>query len=139
MGIIDNLLYLFNSLTGRSGRHNRALRDVTEWSSTLQELLIEYNLYEEGSNLDTMSESLGKVQFELTSITHKARGIIKIANNIKGAKVTPLVIEITDEIENIRRALLNPALSAPNLNKALTELRSSLQKLNGLISIIEYK
>ena len=130
---------MFNSLTGRSGRHNRALRDVTEWLSTVQELLIEYNLHEEGSNLDSMLENLGKVQFELISITHKARGIIKIVNNIKGAKVSPLVIEITDELENVRRALINPALSHQKLIKAIPELRNSFQKLKDVISEIEYK
>ena len=139
MRILDNFLYLFNSLTGRSGRHNRALRDVTEWSSTLHKLLLEYNLYEEVSSIDSVLENLGKVQFELTSLTHKARGIIKITDNIKGAKVTTLIIEITNEIESVRRALLTPALSAPNLKKALSELRSSFLKLDGLISIIEYK
>jgi hypothetical protein len=139
MGRIDNLLFILNSLTGRRVRHNRALRDVTEWSSTVQELLTEYNLHEEGSNLSPVLENVGKVQFELTSITHKARGIIQIAHNIKGAKVSPLVIEITDELESVRRALIKPALSTPNLIKALTELRSSLLKLNGAISGIEYK
>ncbi|MFC1959018.1 hypothetical protein ACFLV6_03830, partial [Chloroflexota bacterium] len=79
MGRLDSLLFTFNSLTGKSRRHNRALRDVAEWSSTIQELLTEYDLHEEGFNLDTMLKDIGKVRLELTRIIYRAHGIIKIA------------------------------------------------------------
>ena len=139
MGILESLLYTFNSLTGRSRRHNRALRDVTEWLSTIQELFTKYNLHEGGSNLDSILENRGRIQFELISITYKARGIIKIARNIKGVKVSPIVNEIIEELENVRIALINPALSHPRLIKAISELRNSFRKLEDAISEIEYK
>jgi len=126
-------------LTGRSRRHNRALRDVTEWLSTIQELFAKYNLYEGGSNLDSILENRGRIQFELISITYKARGIIKIARNIKGVKVSPIVNEIIEELEDVRIALINTALSHPRLIKAIPELRDSFRKLEDAISEIEYK
>ena len=138
MGILESLLYTFDSLTGRGRRHNKALRDVTEWSSTIQEFFTEYNLNEEDSKFDSILENTGKVQFELIAITHKARGIIKTAQNIKGVKVSLLVNKILDELDNARRALINPALSHPNLIKAITELRSSFRKLKDTISEIEH-
>ena len=139
MGILESLLYTFNSLTGRSRRHNRALRDVTEWSSAIQKLFTEYNLDEEGSNLDSILKNREKIQFELIGITYKARGIIKIARNIKGVKVSPIVNEIIEELESVRTALINPALSHPRLIKAIPELRNSFRKLKDAISEIEYK
>ena len=139
MGILESLLYTFNSLTGRSRRHNRALRDVTEWLSTIQELFTKYNLHEGGSNLDSILENRGRIQFELISITYKARGIIKIARNIKGVKVSPIVNEIIKELEDVRIALINTALSHPRLIKAIPELRDSSRKLEDAISEIEYK
>ena len=139
MGGLKGLLDTYNSLTGRSGRHNNALRDVTEWLATIQEFLKEYDLQEEGSNLDSILENIGKVKFELTTTKYRSSGIIKTASNIKGLKISPLISEIVDELEDFRRALINPALGHTILIKVISELRNSFEKLRDAISQIEYK
>lgn len=139
MGRLKGLLDTFNSLTGRSWRHNKALRDIAEWSATIQEFFTEYNLQEEGSNFDSILENIGEVKFDLTTITFRARGIIKTAQNIKGVNISPLINEIIDELEDVRRALINPALGRTILIKVIPELRNSFKKLQDAISEIEYK
>ena len=139
MGRLDNVLFIFNSLTGQNKQHNRALRDVTEWSSTIQDLLTEYGLQEEGFTLDTLSKDIGKVRFELIGITYRAHGITRIARKIKGANVLPLVNELIDELEEFGRELINPSLNQPRLIKTIPELRNASLKLKDVISEIEYK
>ena len=139
MGGLKGLLDTCSALTGRSGRHNRALRDVAEWLETIQKFITEYDLQEEGSNLDSVLENIGKVKFELTNIKYKAGGIIKTAPNIKGLKVSPLINEIIDELDDFRRALINPALSRTVLVRVVPELRNSLKNLQDAMSEIEYK
>lgn len=139
MGRLKGLLDTFNSLTGRSWRHDKALRDITEWSATIQEFFTEYNLQEEDSNLDSILENIGEVKFDLTTIAFRTRGIIKTAQNIKGVNFSPLISEIINELGDIRRALINPSLGHTILIKVIPELRNSFKKLQDAISEIEYK
>ena len=139
MGRLKGLLDTFNSLTGRSRRHNQALRDVTEWLATLQEFFTKYNLLEEGSDLAPILENIGEVNFELTNIKHRARGIVKTAPNLKGLKISPLINEVIDELDGVRRAFINLAFDNTILTKVITELHNSFQKLQDAISEIDYK
>lgn len=139
MGRLKGLLDTFNSLTGRSGRHNKALRDVTEWLATIQEFFTEYNLQEEGSNLDSILENIGEAKFKLINIKYRAREIIKTAPNIKGFKISPLINEIVDEFDGVRRALINLDFDPTMLIKVIPELHNSFKKLQDAISEIEYK
>ncbi|MFC2047116.1 hypothetical protein ACFLTK_02420 [Chloroflexota bacterium] len=135
----DNLLFKFNSLTGKYRRHNIALHDITEWLSTIQELLKEYDLHEEDSNLGTMLENVGKVRLELIRITYRARGITQIARKVKNVKVLPLVNEIIDELEDFGRELINLDFNQSELIKTIPRIRNSLLELKDVISEIEYK
>ena len=128
-----------NSLTGISGRHNRALRDVVDWSATIQEFLSRYGLQEGSTNFDLVFENIGEAKFDLTSITYRSRDIIKTAKNVKGTRISPLIEKILHGLENIRRALINPALGSEIINRLISELHESLRKLQDAISDIEYK
>ncbi len=108
-------------------------------SFNIQELLTEYGLHEEGFNLDTMLEDIGKIRLELIRITYRAHGIIKIARKVKGVNVLPLVNEIIDELEDFGRDLHYPDLDRSKLIKTIPELRNSLLKLKDVISEIEYR
>ena len=139
MGKLTVLLDTFNSLTGRRERHNRALRDVTDWSAAIQGFLSRYNLQEGSSNFDSIFENIGEAKLDLTTITYRTREIVKTAKNVKGTRISPLIEEILDDLEDTRRALINPALGSAILSKDIPKVYESLKKLQDAISDIEYK
>lgn len=138
MGKLRILSNTFNLLTGISARHNRALRDVRDWVITVQIFISEYNLYD-STNLKSLLKNSGKAKFDLTAIAYKARPLIKTANNIKGTDVSPLIAELNDHVENMRRILIHRSLQKGKLNTVITSLRASFKKLSEAISDIEYK
>jgi len=137
MGKLESVLSTFNLLTGRSRRHNKSLREVTEWLSNLQRILTEFDLHEEGFALDTMLENIGKVRLELIRITYRSHEIIKISRKIKGVNV--IVNEIIDQLENFRRYLDYPELNSSKLIDTISEVRNYIFQLEDVISEIEYK
>ena len=137
MGKLESFLFTFNSLTGRSRRHNKSLREVTEWSSTIQEIMTEFKIHEEGFNLDTMLEDIGKLKLELIRITYRSSEIIKIARKVKGVNI--LVNEIIGQLEDFRRYLDYPDLNRSKLINTISEVQNSLFQLKDVISEIEYK
>ena len=139
MGKLTGLLDRFNSFTGRNSRHNRALRDVTDLSVAIQEFMSRYNLQEESSKLNFIFENIGSAKFDLTTIAHRTRMIIKTAKDIKGKGISPLIEEVHSDLEDVRRALINPALGSTILSEVLSKLRESFKKLHDAISDIEYK
>ena len=139
MGKLTAFFNTVNSFTGRNSRHNRALRDVTDWAGTIQEFLATYNLQEGSINFDSILENIGKAKFDLTTITYRTREIIKTAKNVKGTSIPPLIEEILHNLEDIRRALINPALGSAVIRRLIPELCESFGKLQYAISDIEYK
>jgi len=139
VGKLIVFLDTLNSLTGINRRHNRALRDVTDWSATMQDFFSRYNLQEGSTNFDSIFENIGEAKFDLTTITYRTRDIIKTAKNIKGTRISPLIEEILHDLEDIRRALINPALGNEIINRLIPELLESFRKLQDAISDIEYK
>jgi len=139
VGKLTVLLDTFNSLTGRRGRHNRALRDVTDWSAAIQQFLSRYNLQEGSSNFDSIFKNIGEAKFDLTTITYRTREIVKTAKNVKGTRISPLIEGILGDLEDTRRALINPALASAILSKNIPKVCESFKKLRDAISDIEYK
>jgi len=139
MGKLTGLLDRFNSFTGRNSRHNRALRDVTDLSVAIQEFMSRYNLQEESSKPNFVFENIASAKFDLTTIAHRTRMIIKTAKDIKGKRISPLIEEVHSDLEDVRRALINPALGSTILSEVLSKLRESFKKLHDAISDIEYK
>ncbi len=136
MGRLRALLDTLNSLTGISTRHHKALRDAKDWARTVQRFLTMHNLYG-SSNFDSLFENIGEAKVDLTTITHRARPLIKTATNIKGKQVSPLIVEIADDIESLRRALINPSLHDATLSKVILRLRMSFERLQEALSEIE--
>ena len=139
MGKLTVFLDTFNSCTGRSRRHNRALRDVTDWSVAVQQVLERYNLQAGSSDFGSIFENIGEAKLDLTTITYKTSEIIEIAENVKGTRISPLIEEMQSKLADVRRALMNPALGNEILNGAVSKLQESFKKLQDVISDIEYK
>jgi hypothetical protein len=137
VGIFRAFFDALNSLAGVSTRHNRALRDVKDWSATIQKFLSEYNLYGSPS-LDTLLENIGKAKVDLTSIAYRAHPLIKATKHIKGKQVSPLITELVEAVESLRRALIHASKYDTNLGKDVLGLRTSFEKLQETLSDIVY-
>ncbi|MFC1904120.1 hypothetical protein ACFLW9_04510, partial [Chloroflexota bacterium] len=120
---LKTALDTFNSLTGRSGRHNRALRDVVDWSGTVQEFLARYSLQTGSTSYKSIFENMGEAKVDLTTIAHKARTVIKTAEDIRGKKFPPLIEEVLDDIDATKRALINPSAGRIVIKKIVPALQ----------------
>ena len=127
---------MLNLLSGTTTRYNKALREVSEWSGTIQKFLTVFDLYG-SSNLSLLLKNIGDAKFDLTAIAYKGRPLINMAGKIKGQKMSPLVSEILDSVENLRRYLLNPELQSDRVKKTVINFRSSYEKLQDMLSQIE--
>lgn len=138
MGKLRTLLDTFNVLAGVSTRHNRALRDVRDWAITVEKFISVYNL-SGSTNFDLLLKNSGKAKFDLTAIAYKARPLIRTAKNIKDTDVSPLIVDLNNNIENMRRILINRTLQKDKLGTVTASFCASFEKLSEVISDIEYK
>ena len=138
MGKLTVFLDTVNSLTGRSKRHNRALRDIIDLSKTIQEFILRYHLQEKGPAFDFLFENIGLAKIELTTIIYQARTIVTTVKTVKGKNISPSLMEVHSDLEEVRRALIEPTVSRV-LEKSAYKLCTSFKKLNDAISEIEYK
>lgn len=117
------------------------MRDVKDWTTTVQRFFSTYDLYGNPS-FDSLFINIGEAKFDLTAIAYRARLLIKTANNIKGQhkgqQVSPLNAELTDRVEDLRRALINPSLRDAKVSQVTPGLLMSFEKLQDAISDIEY-
>lgn len=139
MGKLKVLSNTFNSLTGRSGRHNRALRDITDLLAEIQRFYSIYHLEEESSKFESLLANIGYAKLDLTNLAYHTRPMIKTSKDIKGEKISPIIDEISNELEDLRRALMDPALRKTHLRKAISELHKSVANLQDKLSKIEYQ
>jgi hypothetical protein len=137
MGILRIIINLLNWLTGRTRRHNRALRNIRDWAATVQKFLSEYQLYG-NSNIDFLLKNNREANFDLIAMAHKGNVLIKPASKIRDAQVSPLLTKVVDEIDNMRRALMNLTSRGTRLPEIVSRLRVSFEKLQEKLSAIEY-
>jgi hypothetical protein len=137
MAILRVIIDLFNLLTGRTLRHNRALRNLRDWVATVREFLSEYRLGID-SNIGFLLENARQADFDLVALAHKGNLLVKPATRIRGKQVAPRLAEIVNEMENMRRALMSPALRSARLPEVLSRLRLSFEKLQEKLSAVEY-
>ncbi len=129
----------FNYWTGRSAKHNRALRDITDLLAEIQRFYSIYDLQEESSKFESLLANIGNAKFDLTNLAYHTRPMIKTSKDIKGENISSIIDEILKELEDLRRALMNPALRKTLLRKTMSEFRKSVTNLRDKLSKIEYK
>lgn len=135
--ILRIIVDLWNFFTGRSARHNRALRHIRDWSATVPKFLADYRL-SDSSEIAFLLENTRQANFDLIAMTHKGNELVKPASQVKGAQITPLLTRVVDEIENMRRALMSPALRAQRLPEVVSRLRAASEKLQEKLASVEF-
>ena len=139
MGKIKAISDTFSSLTGISGRHNRALQETADFLKEIQRFYASYNLTEESPSFKSLMEKIGYAKFDLTNLTYHIRPLIKTAGDIRGVKASPLMENILNQLEDFRRALMNPAMRRAQLKKIIADLHESVTALQDKLAEIEYK
>ena len=124
-------------MTGVSTQHNRALRDVKDWATTVREFLSTYGLNGDYSP-DSLSDNIGDMKFDLTAIAYKGRPLSKAAKKIRGKQISPMIVKLDESLENLRRVLVNPTMRANKLDEAVAGLRLSSEELQNALADIEY-
>ncbi len=137
MGRLKAVVNTVNMLTGISSRHNRSLRNLHDWSATLQKYFSDYQLYGR-ADAGFLLESAGNAKFDLTAIAHNSRNLKSQVKNIKNPQVLPLFEEIVGQVENLRRTLINPSLRENKLHEVVAGLRISFEKMRDTLSTIDY-
>jgi hypothetical protein len=127
---------ILNSLTGRSARYNRALRDIRDWAATVQEFLKVYNLCG-GADISVLLKNSSRANFDLTALAYKGHLLRSAAMRISRAGLAPYLVKVVDNIENTRRALMNPTSRNARLPGIVQALCSSFKELKGKLAKIE--
>ena len=137
MGKKEAISGMFNMVTGASGRHNKALREVNDWAATVQKFLNTYELYG-SSSYTVLLDNVGSAKFDLTGIAYNGRPIIEIAKKIKGADVSQLITDVITGVENLRRLLIHPNKQEEKVDDSVDNLRVTYEKLQDTISHIDF-
>lgn len=135
-GLLDILINLF---TRKNERHNRALSDIMDLSGAIEEFFTKYRLQENSSDFTGIFENIGQARIDIVTITYQTRTRIKIAKDIKGQDLPPLLEEVHNDLEEVKRGIFNPKLGSIILGEAVFKLYESFKKLRDAISSIEYK
>ena len=136
MGNKEKITGIFNVLTGASSRHNRALREVSEWAATVQKFLNGYDLYGK-TTPEVLIDKIGEAKIDLTSIAYNGRPLMDTAKKMKGPDISPLVSNIITSVENLRRFLIKPTVQSEKVTDSIKNLRSSYEKLRDTLAKIE--
>jgi hypothetical protein len=130
---------IYNRLTGAAGRHNRALREVTDWEESVEKFLVAYKLLKGKSAAAGLMENSGDAKFDITGLLHKGRVMVVTARDVKDKRVAPLVAGIVEAMDGIRRSMMSPAMQKEKLAGALVvELRENFEALRGALAEISY-
>lgn len=128
-----------NWLTMKNARHNRALRDILDLQKTVEEFLAKYHLQQDGPDFKLVFENIGQARIDVTEIAHLTGTRVRIAQNIEGEKLPPLLEKVHSDLEDFKRALFTRSLGSVVLGERVLKLHKSLENFLATVSDIKYK
>lgn len=128
---------MFNVVTGASGRHNKALREVIDWAAAVQKFLTTFELYG-NSNYSVLLDNVGNAKFDLTGIGYNGRPLVSVASKIKGADVSSMISDVINGVETLRRFLIHPDKQEEKVDDSVDNLRLAYEKLRDTLDSLEY-
>ena len=134
--MVGKVTDFLSAVTGRSGRHNQALRQVSDWALSVAKFLADYGL-EDDDGLKLLLAKDGDAKFDLTGLAHNGRPLLKTAGAIKEQDITTPVAEILEAVQDIRRYMINPELQQSRLTQAVNRLRETYGNLRKTLNNTE--
>jgi len=130
MGKLKALLNAFiDWFTMKNARHNRALRDLLYLLKSIEDFLARYRLREDGSDFNTAFKNMGQLRIDAVEIAYQTGIRIRRAKNIKGKDLPPLVEEVYNDLEELKRALFTRTLSNTVLSEHVSKLDVAFKNL----------
>ena len=133
MPTLDKIKALLNAfidwLTMKNARHNRALRDLMLLLKSVDDFLTRYHLQEDVSNFDTVFKNMGQIRIDAVEIAYQTGLRIIRAKNIRGTDLPPLVEELYNDLEELKRALFTRTLSDSVLSEHASKLDVAYKNL----------
>ena len=130
---------LFNWFTSKNTGHNRALSDLLHLSRDIEDFLSKYRLLEDSSAFKIVFENIGQVRIDATEMVYQAEIRIRGAKLIKSKDLTPMVEEVYNNLDELKRSLFTRTLSNNVLAQRVTKLNMSFENMLAAISNIAYK
>ena len=137
--LTGSLDILINWFTRKNERHNRALSNIINLTGYIEEFLAKYRLQEKSSDFRLIFDNIEQARLDVVTITYQSRTRIKMAKDIKGKDLPPLLEEVHNELMEVKKALFNPTPSTIVLGNGVFKLHESFKTLLDAISGIEYK
>ncbi len=120
-------------------KHNRALRDILELLKAVEDFLIKYRLRAANPDFKVLLENLGRARIDIVEIAHLAGKTIEAARSVQSKDLQPLLKQLSDDLEGIKRGLFTRAILDSGLDKRITTLHNSLENLLAAVSAVEYR
>ncbi len=127
-----------NWITMKKAWHNRALKDLLSLLKSIEDFFTRYRLQDDTS-FKTVFTNMGQIRMDATDLAYQAGVRIKRAQNIEGEGLKPLVEEVYNDLENMKRSLFTRTLSNKILLDRVSKLDISLENLLAAISKINYE
>ena len=143
MPTLDKLKALLNAFidwfTMKNARHNRALRDLMYLLKSVQDFLTRYRLQEDGSDFNTVFKNMGQIRIDAVEIAYQTGLRIRRAKNIKDKDLPPLVEEVYNDLEELKRSLFTRTLSDNVLSEHVSKLDVAYKNLLAAMSDKDYQ
>ena len=107
-------------------------------SKYIEDFFTKYRLLK-GATAETISKNIGQIRIDATEITHLIETRIKITKNIEGKNLQPMVKELHDDFDELKRFLFTRTLSDRVLNECVAKIDIVFKNLLATISDIAYK
>jgi hypothetical protein len=134
----DQLNSSINWATRKKARHNHALRELLNLSKYIEDFFTKYRLLK-GATAETISKNIGQIRIDATEITHLIETRIKTTENIEGKNLQPLVKELHDDFDELKRFLFTRTLSDKVLHECVSKIDMVFKNLLATISDMAYK
>jgi hypothetical protein len=126
-------------VTRKNARHNRALRDLLYQTKTIEDFFAKYRLQED-TKFKAIFEHIGQARIDATDTAYQTGIRISRARTIEGKEeLSPLVKELYDDLEELKRSLFTRTLSTNILAKEVSRVDIALENLLAALSDIKLK